>query len=435
MSESDRLRFWQWSTVTILTVGYAGYYLCRSTLSVCLPLIAHELELAGMDSATAKIRLGGIASAGVLAYAIGKFASGVLADVAGGRTNFLLGMAGAVLFTALFAISGAMPLFFLTWCGNRLLQSCGWVGMVKLASRWFAYSTYGSVMGIISLSYLFGDAAARRFMGALLANGLDWRTVFFVAAGVLGAMMVVAVAFLHETPRDLGLIEPEAAADNVYGDTAADGGRVGVAALLLPLLREPTFRSVCVLSLGVTLVRETFNTWTPTYFTEVVGLSSADAASWSALFPLFGGASVLIAGYGSDWLGRLGRAWIILIGVSSSALTLVALSNASSGYAVWLVGAVALTMLGPYSYLAGAIALDFGGKRGSATACGVIDGIGYLGGVLAGDAIARVATSYGWPGAFRFLAAVAAIAALAAWRFLSGQRAMLARGGPARAVS
>jgi len=43
--------------------------------------------------------------------------------------------------------------------------------------------------------------------------------------------------------------------------------------MLKAFLRSPAFWIVCGLSLGCTLLRETFNTWTPTYFTEVVGLS------------------------------------------------------------------------------------------------------------------------------------------------------------------
>jgi OPA family glycerol-3-phosphate transporter-like MFS transporter len=75
---------------------------------------------------------------------------------------------------------------------------------------------------------------------------------------------------------------------------------------------------------------------------------------------------------------------------------------------------VAFALLGPYSYLAGALALDFGGRHGSAMASGIIDGIGYLGGVLAGDSIARISVAFGWSGAFGALAAVAAISTVAA---------------------
>ena len=77
-------------------------------------------------------------------------------------------------------------------------------------------------------------------------------------------------------------------------------------------------------------------------------------------------------------------------------------------------------MLGPYSYLAGAMSLDFGGKEGSATASGLIDGVGYLAGVLSGNGMAHIAVTYGWQTMFFVLAGVAAsssvVAGLALWQ-------------------
>jgi OPA family glycerol-3-phosphate transporter-like MFS transporter len=79
-----------------------------------------------------------------------------------------------------------------------------------------------------------------------------------------------------------------------------------------------------------------------------------------------------------------------------------------------LVTLVGFLTIGPYSYLAGAIALDFGGKQGSATFSGIIDGIGYLGGVLAGDSIARISVAYSWKGVFLALCGVTLLSCLAA---------------------
>jgi OPA family glycerol-3-phosphate transporter-like MFS transporter len=73
---------------------------------------------------------------------------------------------------------------------------------------------------------------------------------------------------------------------------------------------------------------------------------------------------------------------------------------------VALVTLVGFLMIGPYSYLAGAISLDLGGKKGSATTSGIVDGVGYLGGILAGDSVARLSIAYGWQGAFTILAVV-----------------------------
>jgi len=83
-------------------------------------------------------------------------------------------------------------------------------------------------------------------------------------------------------------------------------------------------------------------------------------------------------------------------------------------------------MIGPYSYLAGAMALDFGGKQGSSTLSGIIDGIGYLGGVLAGDSIARISVAYGWKGAFFALGGVSLLSCLAAALFWLDQSRSLA---------
>ena len=124
-----------------------------------------------------------------------------------------------------------------------------------------------------------------------------------------------------------------------------------------------------------------------------MGLTAADAAQKSALFPLFGGISVLLAGFLSDRLGKSGRAAIIFYGMLLSTAVLLLLAFARFGGSksapVVLVALVAFVMIGPYSYLAGAISLDFGGKQGSATASGLIDGAGYLGGVLAGNSVGR----------------------------------------------
>jgi sugar phosphate permease len=424
-AQTSRLQRWQSLTVTLLVFGYAGYYLCRSNFSVTLPLIIDDLATRGWDANRAKISLGALASIGVFAYAIGKFLSGGLADFLGGRRAFLLGTAGAICCTALFALGGGFPIFTLAWALNRLLQSMGWPGAVKLTSRWFSFSSYGAAMGVISLSYLFGDAAARRFMGWMIEHGVGWRGVFFVAAGILLIIFIVNFLLLKESPREIGATEPQANPLNFVNER--DGSeKTALKCALMAFLRSPAFWIVCSLSLGTTLLRETFNTWTPTYFAEVVGLSKAEAASKSALFPLFGGVSVLLSGFISDKLGRNGRALIILIGLLLASAGLWLLGHARFGGSpalpVSLVAAVAFTLIGPYSYLAGAISLDFGGKQGAATASGIIDGVGYLGGVLAGDTVARISVSFGWEGAFTALAGVALLSSLAAALFLIEQR-------------
>jgi OPA family glycerol-3-phosphate transporter-like MFS transporter len=418
--KTRRLLRWQILIVILLMTGYAGFYTCRSNFSVTLPLIINDLAARGIPAEEARLRLGQIASLGVLAYALGKFFLGGLADLWGGKRQFLAAMGGAVLFT-LIAACGGLPLFAVAWIGNRLVQSAGWAGMVKITSRWFSYATYGTVMGALSLSYLFGDALSRDFMGFLIAHGLGWRSVFVVAAFSLLALFLANLLLLKESSAEIGEPETTVNPDNLFarrGDKKQSGG---VAAHLGPLFRSPAFWIVCTLSLGTTFVRETFNTWAPTYFYEAEGFTTAKAAQFSALFPLMGGFSVLVFGYLSDRLGRGGRAIITFAGLLLATLALFSLASlrpgATHSLPVALIALVGFAIIGPYSYLAGAIALDFGGKQAAATSSGIIDGVGYLGGVLSGDAVARISLAAGWQGAYVVLGAVTALSTLAAGFF------------------
>jgi sugar phosphate permease len=124
----------------------------------------------------------------------------------------------------------------------------------------------------------------------------------------------------------------------------------------------------------------------------------------------------------SDVFGRRGRAGIVVCGLALTTAALIALALIdTSRNTVWLVALIAFFLLGPYSYFAGAISLDFGGRQGSATASGFIDGVGYLGGVASGG-VASLAGRVGWGGAFSSLAAVAAVTCLGAVAYLAGQR-------------
>ena len=288
MTEAARLRRWQGLTVGLMVLGYAGYYLCRSNLAVTLLSIAEDLTAQGETPsvAVAKERLGWAVTLGTVGYAMGKFAAGSLVDLLGGRRNYLIGMAGAVTCTGLFALGGSIPVFTLVWFGNRLIQSLGWPGMIKITSRWFSYTRYGTVMGVISLSFLFGDALARAFMGRLIEAGLGWRGVFWVAAGVLGVLWIINFALIRESPGELGFPEPETNPENLFGELGQDPHPEAAGPLWTTLARSPAFWLVCLLSLGVTFLRETFNNWTPTYLEESVRLDQGRCGIHELTVPL-----------------------------------------------------------------------------------------------------------------------------------------------------
>jgi OPA family glycerol-3-phosphate transporter-like MFS transporter len=424
------LRLAQGRTLALLFLGYASCYFCRSNLSVATPLLIEELGRHGMSHKDALLSIGSMASFGVLAYAMGKWFLTGLGDYWGGKRNLLIATGGATAFTLLFASSSALPVFTLAWIANRLTQSIGWSALVKVSSKWFSYFRYGTVAAILTCSYLVGDAVARESMGLLLDHGVGWRALFVFGAGVAGFMFLANLLLLRESRADEGFAEAIPNPRNVF--SSAGARPKSFAALVLPLLRSRAFLMVCLLSFAATMVRETFNTWTPVYLREFLGYGVSRAATWSAIFPAVGAVSVLLSGWVSDRLGPNARARLLFVGLAATAAALLFLntlhpSGAGAVLPIVMIGVVAFCLLGPYSFLPGAFALDFGGKQAGAVASGLVDGTGYLGGVLAGAAMARLSVVFGWGGVFVTLAGVSALAAVGAG-YLSVLNSRLAAG-------
>jgi sugar phosphate permease len=420
----------QFLTVALLFGGYAACYFCRADLSVAAPLLIDDLGARGISHADALVHIGQITSLGVFAYAIGKLFLTGLGDFWGGRPNFLISLGGATVFTLLFTLGGALPVFTIAWLGNRLTQSIGWAGLIKVSSKWFDFTSHGTIVGILSISYLIGDAVARQCMGALIHHGYGWRALFYLAAAVAGFFLIANLLLLRESRTDAGYPEAVPNPQNLYGDSTARPA--SVAALVLPLLRSRAFLLVCLLSLGCTIVRETFNTWTPEYLRDYFGYSVSAAASASAVFPAVGAVSVIAAGWLSDRLGANSRPAVMGLGLLATAVALLLLallppSTVGPMLPLAAIGTTALCLLGPYSYLGGALAIDFGGKQGAALSSGLIDGVGYLGSVLGGITVAQVSIAFGWKGVFLSLAVISLIAAVGAARLYGLEARAVAR--------
>ena len=105
----QRLNRWRGSTFWVMLIGYIAYYLVRGNLSVALHLLSQEF---GYTNA----QLGIILTFSELAYALGKFTTGPLADQIGGKKIFMLGMIGGIVFNFVFPLYQSIFFFTLIWC-------------------------------------------------------------------------------------------------------------------------------------------------------------------------------------------------------------------------------------------------------------------------------------------------------------------------------
>jgi sugar phosphate permease len=380
--------------VGALVLGYIGIYLCRKNFSVANPMLQEAFT-------ATKGEVGRIATISTLAYAAGKIFLGPAIDRIGGRLGFLLSLATVACFGALGAFSPGLGMLGLFYSLNRFFGAGGFPAMMKLAPTWFPSHQMARVSAVLSLGYVLGGIAALMLARQIIEWGGDWRWVMGGPSLVLLAIIVVSALIVVPGPLAGPVREP--------GAPAAKGS-------LRALLARPQFLIVLALSFTLTLMRETFNTWSVDFLHTVqVGHKSVTAAALSSTgFDLAGAVSILVMGAAYDACPPRLRGVLISAILALLAGVLLLLPSATPGTAALLVAAVGLLVYGPYSLLAGVMAVESGGHERAATASSFIDAVGYIAGALAGEVMGRVLDAGGYGLGFRMLAGVTALAAVLA---------------------
>jgi sugar phosphate permease len=392
-----------WRAVSTLIVAYVGVYLCRKNLSVAMPLLQEHFG-------ATKAAVGTIATAGTIAYFAGKFVNGPVVDYLGGRRGLLLSMLVVGLFGAAGAFAPALGVLTILYAVNRFAGSASWGSMLKLVPTWFAPARTGTAVAVLSLSYVAGSVIATLLAAQIAGAGGGWRTVMGGPSIVLGVVLVGAFFAVRAGPRDAPAPEKQEPQEEPVE-------KPPLLPVLMSLFGRPQFLVTCALSFTLTLVRETFNVWGVDFLASLQGgAASVKAAGWqSTAFDLAGALPIVLAGVAYDRVDPGLRRWLMGGCLALLALVIAALPGvaaSSTGGAVVLVGAVGLLVYGPYSLLAGALAIEAGGKKATATAAGVIDGVGYLGATLAGTPLGKLLDVGGYRWGFRVLAVVTLFSAL-----------------------
>lgn len=382
----------------LLFVGYAGYYLGRVTVPVALPLIGEAFEFSNAQT-------GLILSVYFGVYAASKLVNGFLGDRIGGKAMFFIGLFGSVLMNAAFGFGRELFLFVVIWGVNAYFQTMGWLAVMPIMARWYPSRESGRVMGLMSISYQLGDFLARA-SAAVLIVALGWSGLFWAHA-VLLALLGLAL---------YRLIKPEPPPA-----TQPTGPREAQPDLALPraersrsrrrMLASPAFSILCASYVLLSVIRYSFWGWSVDYLVQG-GAGIGAAAATSALFPLLGSAGSITAGWVSDRLGaRRGPVLAVMCAVLT--LSIYVFSRLPVAEGPWLaaaLGLVGFTLYGPYSLMSGAMVMDFGGKEASASASGIVDGVGAAGAVFAGVGMGYLIDAYGWDGAFGIIVAMASLA-------------------------
>ncbi len=380
-----------------LVAGYIGIYLCRKNFSVAVPLLQEHFN-------ASRAEIGAIASYSTIAYAIGKFAFGPIVDRFGGRAGFLTALFAVAMMGLAGGMAPTLGVLTIFYSANRLAGSAGWPAMVKLTPLWFQGAQLPFAMALLSLSFVAGGAFATVFAGMVAQwSGGSWRAVMAAPSLVLLALMFACWRII---PR------PEAPPP---GTAKKIRGPIDWVSFL-GLFKSPQFGIVCALSFTLTLLRETFNTWTVDFIKTQGGkeVSNQIAAFLSTPFDILGAVGILTVGWFYGRLQNRSRKWLLcgmLTLLAALIFNLPNLFNMGLGVVTAAIGVIGFLTYGPYSLLAGTLSYEVGGKKSIGAVSGMVDGVGYLAGVLAGAQFGRLVDVGGYQLGFKALAGLAIMSA------------------------
>lgn len=392
----------KWRVFGLTWVSYASYYFTRKNFSVA----KRKIEL---DSGINREALGQIDTGYLLAYSVGQFLCGFLADRIGARRVIALGMMATALCSMCFGLSSSFLWFALFFGINGLAQSTGWPSNLKAMAEWFPRSGRGAVMGFWSTCYQFGSLVANPIAGFfLVVTAVGWRMAFFgPAVWVFGVGLIVLLALperLNEGKKKESK-KIELSADEIEM-IRSERRRV---------LRTPLLWALGTSYFSMKLIRYILLFWLPYYMEQSLQYSSTLSANVPLAFEAGGLLGSITIGFISDrYLSsrRLGISLLFLLILGVAMPLYATMSHRGVTANVLGLALVGFSLFGPDTLVSATAAQDVGGPRGAATAGGVINGTGSIGPILGSAMAAPLSLKYGWDTLWVLLGGCAIVGAL-----------------------
>lgn len=374
--------------VILSYLAYFFYYFTRKHLGVATPAM--------VESGYSDIVIGWVQTGYGICYAAGQFLSGALGDRLGPRIALCAGMILSGIASLAFGLFPVIGVLVVCLSLNGLFQSTGWPNACKVVSQWVSYRHRGRVMGLWMTCYIFGSMVANLVAGYLL-GAYGWREIFLVTGAAVIVIGLLQGFFLINRPEDLGLRLERRASASVKPGAAGKGG-------FHLMIRQPSILLLGLTYTGLKFVRYSFFAWSPYYLASSVGLAKDSAAYVSNGFEVGGILGLVIGGVLGDRYFSGNRVRLALVALLGMIAAVLLYRLISTGGGIW-GNAAGLAVIGFFLYIAdsivsGTAAQDIGGAESTASATGIINGIGSTAQLFAGIVPIWLKNTWGWDAVF-----------------------------------
>ena len=392
---------WRWKLFISAYIGYAMYYVTRQNLNPIAHVFKPEVGMTDQQ-------FGLMVSISLIAYGVGKFISGMLADKSNIRVFLAFGLLASSVINLFFGYLHSFFLLVLFWTLNQSFQSMGFPPIARIFAYWFSPKERASKWTLWASAHTVGISIAAIIAAVILKNmdifpWIQWQFVF-VISGILGIITSFFIlANVTDTPESVGLppVEEYMHVEQLVVKEKSDGDSY------MTLLRKYvlTNKYIWILSIAflcVYFVRYVTLSWAA-IFLDDRGLSKASIPLIFTLNPLVGALGGITAGFLTDKVfhGRCSPVniiYFILLALSAYGFYLFAGPN-QIFLTCFFIGAVGFFVDGPQNLLNVQISF-LTTKESVAAACGFCGLFAYIGGFLAGSGASFIKDHWDWPGVF-----------------------------------
>lgn len=416
-----------------LGMSYAFLYMGRYNLNVAKNALGDMMT---------KEQFGLIFAAGTIVYGFSFLINGPLVDKIGGKKGIIIATLGASLMNIFMGVatylyvmgrmrSNMVAIFSLLFALNMFFQSYGAVSIIKVKAYWFHVrerGVFGAIFGtLISFGVYFAFDWGQAIVDASKLHPTDnsfvtntiqhlfavdtGRTdatwlVFFIPAVILVAWALIDMVLLKDSPAEANFGEFDTA--DASSDDDADV-KITMGLVLKKVFSSPIMYTIALVDFTSGVLRNGIMQWylvfanemkatNPTYYQGMEFFTK----NWGLLLCLTGIIGGFVAGMVSDRLFQSRRGPPAAINNVIMIVLLVIMSVFLFQSPTIVGGAavlMALAVIGVHSLMSGTAAADFGGKKMTATASGIVDGCVYLGSGLQSLAIGYLSAKswYFWP--------------------------------------
>jgi len=381
--------FWRLPKVEL---GHSAAYLKRRAFNwLPLGLTYSFLYMARYNLSVAKKEFGALMDnddfsiifmVGTIVYGVSFLINGPLTDKFGGRRTILVSAIGAGLsnvamgLVTMFGWTDNLTVTFsVLYAINMYFQSFGAVAIVKVNAPWFHVrerGTFGAIFGIlISLGIYFAYD-----WGRIIVENLPLEWVFLLPACILAVFVVLDYIWVRDTPGQAGF-ENFDPGDARVGE---DGPKLGVWAMFRLMFSTRVILIISFIEFCSGFLRQSIMQYMPFYAKQTGRGGEFVFEHWGVFICCAGILGGMVAGIISDRIfeSRRGPVSAFLYGILLFGAVLTLFTYDTS-----LIGPLSVMMsmavIGVHGMLSGTASMDFGGRKNTGIAVGIIDGFVYLG--------------------------------------------------------